>query len=71
MNPGRRPRLLVVWLVFVVLVGAVILIERSDLMAPEDEHGGHEEREVRMLMPAPAGAVDGRRDRPRRHPAPL
>ena len=53
MNAGRRPRLLVVWLVFVVLVGAVILIERSDLMAPEDEHGGHEEREVRMLMPAP------------------
>ena len=46
MNAGRRPRLLVVWLVFVVLVGAVILIERSDLMAPEDEHGGHEEREV-------------------------
>ncbi len=53
MNPGRRARLLIVWLVFVVLVGAVILIERSDLMAPEDEHGGHEEREVRMLMPAP------------------
>ena len=53
MNAGRRSRLIVVWLVFVVLVGAVILIERTDLMAPEDEHGGHEEREVRMLLPAP------------------
>ncbi len=56
MNPGRRARLLIVWLVFVVLVGAVILIERTDLMAPEGDHeghGGHEEREVRMLMPAP------------------
>lgn len=56
MNSGRRARLLVVWLVFVVLVGAVILIERSDLTPPESEHEGHgehEDREVRMLMPAP------------------
>ena len=55
----NRGRLIVVWLVFVVLVGAVIVVERADLMAPEedhDEHGHHEEheeREVRMLMPAP------------------
>ena len=58
----NRGRLIVVWLVFVVLVGAVIVIERADLMAPEEEHGEHEghgghdeheEREVRMLMPAP------------------
>ena len=57
-----RGRLVVVWLVFVALVGAVIVIERADLMAPEeDEHGhsGHdehdegEEDEIRMLMPAP------------------
>ncbi|MCY4514511.1 MAG: DUF4340 domain-containing protein [Candidatus Tectomicrobia bacterium] len=54
-----RGRLVVVWLVFVVLVGAVIVIERADLMAPEEDehgHGGHEEHEedeVRMLMPAP------------------
>ena len=40
MNAGRRSRLIVVWLVFVVLVGAVILIERTDLMAPEDEPRG-------------------------------
>ena len=55
----NRGRLVVVWLVFVVLVGAVIVIERADLMAPEEDehgHGGHEEHEedeVRMLMPAP------------------
>lgn len=51
-----RGRLIVVWLVFVVLVGAVIIIERADLMAPEEDehgHGEHEEHEVRMLMPAP------------------
>ena len=51
-----RGRLVVVWLVFVVLVGAVIVIERADLMAPEEDehgHGEHEEDEVRMLMPAP------------------
>lgn len=34
MSTGSRGRLIVVWLVFVVLVGAVILIERADLMAP-------------------------------------
>ena len=55
----NRGRLVVVWLVFVVLLGAVIVIERADLMAPEEDehgHGGHEEHEedeVRMLMPAP------------------
>jgi len=39
----NRGRLIVVWLVFVVLVGAVIVIERAELMLPEDEHGhaGH------------------------------
>ena len=52
MNAGRRSRLIVVWLVFVVLVGAVILIERTDLMAPEDERQG-QEAEIRMLLPAP------------------
>ena len=55
-------RLVVVWLVFVALVGAVVVIERAELMAPEEddhghggheEHGEHEEDEVRMLMPAP------------------
>ena len=53
MNAGRRSRLIVVWLVFVVLVGAVILIERTDLMAPEDERQGQEAHEIRMLLPAP------------------
>ena len=63
-----RGRLIVVWLVFVVLVGAVIVIERADLMPPEedehghgvheeqgedDEHDEHEEDGIRMLMPAP------------------
>ncbi len=52
MNAGRRSRLIVVWLVFVVLVGAVILIERTDLMAPEDERQGQEAHEIRMLLPA-------------------
>ena len=55
-------RLVVVWLVFVALVGAVVVIERAELMAPEEdehghggheEHGEHDEDEVRMLMPAP------------------
>ncbi len=56
MKGGSRSRLIVVWLVFVVLVGAVIIIERADLGPPEEDehgHGEHEEREVRMLMPAP------------------
>ena len=53
MNAGRRSRLIVVWLVFVVLVGAVILIERTDLMAPEDERQGQEAYEIRMLLPEP------------------
>ena len=53
-----RGRLVVVWLVFVVLVGAVIVIERADLMAPKgDGHDEHEESEVRMLMPAPLGQL--------------
>ena len=47
----NRGRLMVVWLVFVVLVGAVIVIEQAELMPPEvDEHGhgghgGHAERD--------------------------
>ena len=47
----KRGRLIVVWLVFVVLVGAVIVIERYELMPPEvDEHGhgghaGHDEHD--------------------------
>ena len=37
----NRGRLIVVWLVFVVLVGAVIVIERADLMLPEEDEHGH------------------------------
>lgn len=47
----KRGRLIVVWLVFVVLVGAVIVIERAELMLPEEDehghaaHGGHDEHD--------------------------
>ncbi|MDE0206192.1 MAG: DUF4340 domain-containing protein [Candidatus Tectomicrobia bacterium] len=47
----KRGRLVVVWLVFVVLVGAVIVIERAELMLPEEDehghaaHGGHDEHD--------------------------
>ena len=37
----NRGRLIVVWLVFVVLVGAVIVIERAELMLPEEDEHGH------------------------------
>ena len=37
----NRGRIIVVWLVFALLVGAVIVIERAELMLPEEDEHGH------------------------------
>lgn len=49
---GIRPRLLAVWLVLLVLVGAIVVLERADLAgskARRDSHGA----DPRMLLPVP------------------
>lgn len=55
-----RPRQLV-WLLLLVLVGAIVAIERTDFLGSQPDGDGHGEREVRMLLPVPVeelGAVE-------------
>ena len=58
---GRRTRLLSVWLLLVVLVGAIVVIERTDLVAPQRHSNGHVGAAARMLLPVPVdqlGAIE-------------
>jgi hypothetical protein len=52
---GRRPRLLAVWLLLVVLVGAIVVIERTDLVGPKPrrDSDGHISSKARLLLPVP------------------
>ena len=56
---GIRPGLLAVWLVLVVLVGAIVVIERADLVGSSSRRDGT--RDPRMLLPVPVdqlGAIE-------------
>jgi hypothetical protein len=60
---GVRPRLLAVWLVLLVLVGAIVVIERTDLVGSKSRSNSHGEAtsEARMLLPVPVdqlGAIE-------------
>jgi hypothetical protein len=58
---GRRPRLLAVWLLLVVLVGAIVVIERTDRVGSKLRRAGHASPEVRLLLPVPVdqlGAIE-------------
>lgn len=46
---GRRTRLLAVWLLLVVLVGAIGLIEHTDLLGPQPRRHGYGSSEARLL----------------------
>jgi hypothetical protein len=58
---GRRSRLLAVWLLLAGLVGAIVVSERTDFVAPQprrDDHGGSA---ARLLLPVPVqqlGAIE-------------
>ena len=56
---GIRPRLVAVWLVLLVLVGAIVVIERTDLVGLSSRRDGA--RDPRMLLPVPVdqlGAIE-------------
>lgn len=63
---GRRPRLLAVWLLLVVLGGTIVVIEYTDRAGPQPKRNSHGSAEARLLLPVPVdqlGAievVDGR-----------
>jgi hypothetical protein len=42
-----------VWLLLVVLVGAIVIIERTDLVAPKTGRNSHDGSAARMLLPVP------------------
>lgn len=58
-----RSRLVAVWGVLVVLVGAIVVIEHTDLLAPKSPRAGqgHGDADARMLLPVPVdqlGAIE-------------
>ena len=56
---GIRPRLVAVWLVLLGLVGAIVVIERTDLVGSSSRRDGS--RDPRMLLPVPVdqlGAIE-------------
>ena len=56
---GIRPRLVAVWLVLLGLVGAIVVIERTDLVGSSSRRDGT--RDPRMLLPVPVdqlGAIE-------------
>jgi hypothetical protein len=58
---GRRSRLLAVWLLLVLLVGAIVVIERTDLVAPAMRRNSQDGSEARLLLPLPVdqlGAIE-------------
>jgi len=50
---GRRLRLLAVWLLLVLLVGAIVVIEHTDLVEPKRDSHRHISSEAHMLLPVP------------------
>jgi hypothetical protein len=62
MSAGRRrSRLLAVWLLLVGLVGAIVVIERTDRLGPQPRRDGHVGSEAPMLLPVPVdqlGAIE-------------
>jgi hypothetical protein len=69
-----RPRLVAVWLLLAALVGAIVVIEHTDLVAPR--WGRSSDADARMLLPVPVdqlGAIEvvkaGRLHRFERDPA--
>ena len=50
---GRRSRLLAVWLLLVGLVGAIVVIERTDLVGPALRRNSQNSSEARLLLPVP------------------
>ena len=57
----RRSRLLAVWLLLAVLVGAIVVIERTALVGPKPRRDGHVSSKARMLLPVPVdqlGAIE-------------
>jgi hypothetical protein len=58
---GKRFRLLAVWLLLAGLVGAIVVIERTDLVRPQPSHDGHGSSAARLLLPVPVqqlGAIE-------------
>jgi hypothetical protein len=50
-----------VWLLLVVLVGAIVVIERTDRSRPQPRRDGHASPEVHLLLPVPVdelGAIE-------------
>jgi hypothetical protein len=50
-----------VWLLLVVLVGAIVVIEHTDLVQPKTRHNSYGGSEARMLLPVPVdqlGAIE-------------
>ena len=61
MSTSRYPRLLAVWLLLVVLVGAIVVIERTDRLRLKPRRDSHASPEVRLLLPVPVdelGAIE-------------
>jgi hypothetical protein len=58
---GRRTRLLAVWLLLAVLVGVIVVIERTDRSRPHPDRAGHGSSAARLLLPVPVeqlGAIE-------------
>jgi hypothetical protein len=58
---GRRTRLLTVWLLLVVLVVAIVVSERTNLVESKRHNNGHVGSAARMLLPVPVdqlGAIE-------------
>jgi hypothetical protein len=58
---SRRTRLLAVWLLLGLLVGVIVLIERTNLVGPKSRPASHGSAAARLLLPVPVeqlGAVE-------------
>lgn len=54
---GRHTRLLVVWLLLAVLMGVIMVIERTDLVGPLPRRDGHIGSGSRALLPVPVAQL--------------
>jgi hypothetical protein len=61
-SPGRqRSRLLAVWLLLALLVGTIVVIERTDLIGPQPRPESHGGSAAPLLLPVPVeqlGAIE-------------
>jgi hypothetical protein len=58
---GKRSRLVAVWLLLVVLVGVIVVLERTDFVRPKPRPHGHDGSAAHMLLPVPIeqlGAIE-------------